>query len=119
MGGPPPPRIPPYIGVVDKKRGDNTIKKILGKIFDKLEVLLYLCGVENKKQTAVEWLVKQIENHIHHTIRIPSEYVEKAKEMEKQQIMMAVTDSWYMAKGSDFQELQAEQYYIEEYGGNK
>jgi hypothetical protein len=31
MGGGPPSRIPPYIGVVDKKRGDNPVKEILGK----------------------------------------------------------------------------------------
>jgi hypothetical protein len=31
MGGGPPSRIPPYIGVVDKKRGDNPVKEIFGK----------------------------------------------------------------------------------------
>jgi len=36
MGGGPPSRIPPYIGVVDKKRGDNPVKEILGKIFWKV-----------------------------------------------------------------------------------
>ena len=36
--------------------------------------------------------------------------------MEKEQIMMAVKDSWYMAKGSNFQEPQEEQYYNETYG---
>ena len=30
---PPPSRIPPYIGVVDKKRGDNTIDEIFWKFF--------------------------------------------------------------------------------------
>lgn len=78
--------------------------------------------MENNKQTAVEWLVEQIINkHPIITQYLPNynfdkELIEQAKEMEKQQIMMAVTDSWYMAKGSDFQELQAEQYYNEEYG---
>jgi hypothetical protein len=33
MGGGPPSRIPPYIGVVDKKRGDNTIDEIFWKFF--------------------------------------------------------------------------------------
>ena len=42
--------------------------------------------MENKI-TAVEWLIKQIENHIHHTIRIPSEYVEQAKQMEWENLM--------------------------------
>jgi len=41
MVGGPPLRIPPYIGVVDKKRGVNTIEKILEKIFEKMEVLYY------------------------------------------------------------------------------
>jgi len=36
VGGGPPSRIPPYIGVVDKKRGDNPVKKILGKNFRKV-----------------------------------------------------------------------------------
>jgi hypothetical protein len=37
------------------------------------------------KQTAVEWMVEQIQNNIHHTIKIPIEYFEQALEMEKQQ----------------------------------
>ena len=37
-------------------------------------------------QTAVEWLVEKMQNNIHHTIKIPSDYVEQAKEIEKQQI---------------------------------
>jgi hypothetical protein len=36
MVGVPPSRIPPYIGVVDKKRGDNPLKEILGKFFGKV-----------------------------------------------------------------------------------
>ncbi len=36
-------------------------------------------------KTAVEWLVEKIQNNIHHTIKIPFEYFEQAKEMEKQQ----------------------------------
>jgi hypothetical protein len=43
---------------------------------------------------------------------------DKAKEMEKEQIMMAVKDSWYMAKGSNFQEPQEKQYYEQTSGGN-
>lgn len=37
------------------------------------------------KQTAVEWLVKQIENNVHHTIRIPRDYFDQAKAMEREQ----------------------------------
>ena len=36
-------------------------------------------------QTPVEWIIDQIQNHVHHTIRIPGEYVERAKQMEKEQ----------------------------------
>jgi hypothetical protein len=66
-----------------------------------------------KQQTAVEWLVNQVEDFIG---LIPVDIIEKAKAMEKEQIMMAVKDSWYMAKGSNFQEPQEEQYYTETYG---
>ena len=62
----------------------------------------------DKKQTAVEWLSKRT--------FIPLNELEQAKQMEKEQIMMAVKDSWYMAKGSNFQEPQAQQYYNETYG---
>jgi len=41
-GGFPSPRIPPYIVFVDKKRGDNTLKEILGKFFGKVGCPLYL-----------------------------------------------------------------------------
>ena len=64
--------------------------------------------------TAVEWLFKQLweepkDKMVWYAI------LDKAKEMEKEQIMMAVKDSWYMAKGSNFQEPQEEQYYNETY----
>jgi hypothetical protein len=36
-------------------------------------------------KTAVEWLIEQIENNVHHTIRIPREFFDQAKEMEKEQ----------------------------------
>lgn len=74
--------------------------------------------MNDNKQTAVEYLINQLERigfSTNNIVEFENE-IQIAKEMEKQQIMMAVTDSWYMAKGSDFQELQAEQYYNEEYG---
>jgi hypothetical protein len=40
----------------------------------------------SKQQTAVEWLVEKIENNVHHTIKIPNEYFEQAKEMEREQM---------------------------------
>jgi hypothetical protein len=40
--------------------------------------------------TSIEWLIEQMQNNIHHTIKIPSDYVEQAKEMHKQEIIDAV-----------------------------
>jgi hypothetical protein len=68
--------------------------------------------MENK-QTAVEWLIEEIHKNMEF---IPVHIQEQAKQTEKEQIMMAIKDSWYMAKGSNFQEPQAEQYYNETYG---
>ena len=65
------------------------------------------------QQTAVEWLIDQVEDFIG---LIPVDIIKQAKQMEKEQIMMAIKDSWYMAKGSNFQEPQEEQYYKETYG---
>ena len=69
-------------------------------------------------QTSIEWFIEHLlgngllrltkEDH-----SLYSELRDKAKEMHKQEIMMAVKDSWYMAKGSNFQEPQEEQYYQE------
>lgn len=67
----------------------------------------------DKKQTAVDWLVEQVFGK--HTY-VWKDVINHAKQMEKEQIMMAVKDSWYMAKGSNFQEPQAQQYYNETYG---
>ncbi len=47
-----------------------------------------------KKQTAVEWLIKQLDNNldINHSWRT-RQYIEQAKEMEKQQIIDAYSES--------------------------
>jgi hypothetical protein len=71
------------------------------------------------KQTAVEWLIEKIENNVHHTIRIPNDYFEQAKSMEREQIEEA-----YQAGDGDAYNLEetktwAEQYYKERYGGDK
>jgi len=42
--------------------------------------------MSNNKQSSIEWLVEQIQNNIHHTIRIPSDTIEQAKAMHKQEI---------------------------------
>ena len=73
-----------------------------------------------KKQTAVEWLIEHLTAIGHLEIpqgsNIVTAIISEAKEMEKEQIMMAVKESWYMAKGSNFQEPQEKQYYNETYG---
>jgi hypothetical protein len=58
-------------------------------------------------QTSIEWLIEQMQNNIHHTIKIPNEYVEQAKEMHRQEIMNAVRV--VLPYGPSFTE--AEQYY--------
>ena len=61
------------------------------------------------KQTAVEWLVSQLNEIGFHTILI-EKTIEQAKEMEKEQIIDAyVMGSYDMAS----KEFQPEQYYNE------
>jgi hypothetical protein len=62
-----------------------------------------------EKQTAVEWLAKNLKDfpHVKHS-QLFRDLVQKAKEMEKQQIM----DAYYEGKEYGFLE-QAEQYYNE------
>ena len=80
-----------------------------------------------KKQTAVEWLIGRFhyegfigsfcsEELIKSKREIMIEIIDQAKAMEKEQIMMAVQDAWFMAKGSNYQEPQAEEYYQSIYG---
>jgi hypothetical protein len=45
----------------------------------------------NKQQTAVEWLNEQLQNNVHHTIRIPLDIIQQAKEMENQQSQLYAT----------------------------
>jgi len=59
------------------------------------------------KQTAVEWLIDQVEDFIG---LIPVDIIEKAKAMEKEQIK----DAW-IATDNELQRLAAEQYYNETY----
>ena len=49
----------------------------------------------NKQQTAVEWLVEQLEQH-HVKIDIKNTVVfQQAKEMEKEQIIQAYSNAWH------------------------
>jgi 3-mercaptopyruvate sulfurtransferase SseA len=78
--------------------------------------------MSNKKQTAVEWLVEQLDKNldINNSWRT-SQYIEQAKEMEKQHII----DAWYIGIEKEGKEHGhtflwhrkdlAEQYYNETY----
>ena len=65
------------------------------------------------KQTAVEWLLEQIFNH-NNLVKgdgwfyVKPNIIEQAKEMEKEQIMLA-----WIATDNELQRIAAEQYYNE------
>ena len=63
-----------------------------------------------EKQTAVEWLVEQINKHWDNKDVNSDELIKQAKEMEKEQIM----NSWVKGVISD-SDMTAEQYYDENY----
>ena len=64
--------------------------------------------MEIKKETAVQWLVQQVEDFIG---LIPVDIIEQAKEMERHQIIIAYD------MGDRDVRYQPEQYYNETYGG--
>jgi HEPN domain-containing protein len=62
------------------------------------------------KQTAVEWLVEQLDGENHLSINEINRVIEQAKEMEKEQIIDAYNDVWlYNNQGK----YNPEQYYNE------
>jgi hypothetical protein len=72
------------------------------------------------KQTAVEWLIEKIENNVHHTIRIPNEYFEQAKAMEKEQIIDShIAGMEFIAVDPSKYKQDANEYYNETHGGDK
>ena len=54
-----------------------------------------------EKQTAVSWLVEQVNSDCLNSAFIRPELIEKAKEMEKQQIIDAFDDGDFMSCGSE------------------
>jgi hypothetical protein len=72
-----------------------------------------------KKLTAVEILELKLLGIVSFDSEVlRNKYKEQfkiAKEMEKEQIIDAVNDTWNMAKHSNFVNAQAEQYYNETY----
>lgn len=67
------------------------------------------------KQTAVEWLVEKMLSQDWYTYK-SLEYIEKAKEMEKQQIIDAVNFGDERGKITTYS--TAEQYYNEKFGSH-
>ena len=69
----------------------------------------------SNKQTAVEWLISELNEYgLMHKDILPSHPIfNKAKELEKQQIL----DAWYDGVRNWDNEKKAEQYYTETYGG--
>jgi len=63
-----------------------------------------------KKQTAVEWLEEQFEESYSYINEIFKDTFEQAKEIEKEQIIIAYQSDRYPCSDSD-----AEQYYNETY----
>lgn len=71
-----------------------------------------------KKQTAVEWLQAEIDNK--DMGEIPMwiyEFIEKAKAMEKEQIVDAYKQGQHDSE--PIRETDAQQYFNETYGGDK
>jgi hypothetical protein len=69
------------------------------------------------KQTAVEWIIEQINNvkpHQFCSLETIKEWCEQAKEMEKEQIM----DAYIQGSISLTSKNDAEQYYKETYESN-
>lgn len=71
------------------------------------------------KQTAVDWLVDQIENYNCMKIGlIPSDIIEKANEIEKEQIKEAHLNGqseWDIKSLGDIQKKLSEEYYNQTY----
>jgi hypothetical protein len=67
------------------------------------------------KQTAVEWLVEQLENHNGVTRPAFENVIQQAKEMEKEQIIEAFNQSWHDRMNPY---KTADKYYKETYESN-
>jgi hypothetical protein len=67
--------------------------------------------MSNKQQTAVEWLVEQLKD-MEYDLRLIPNTIEKAKEMEKEQIIKAYENTNSMA-------MYGEQYYNETFNNKE
>ena len=66
-----------------------------------------------KKQTAIDWLINQVEDYIG---LIPVDIIDQAKAMEKQQIIDACNLQRNDYRGMPTYNKSGEQYYNETYG---
>jgi hypothetical protein len=73
--------------------------------------------MEQIKQTAVEWLVEQLKERGYAGEFPPHILFEQAKAMEKEQMIDAFEDSRILSITNNCN--SGEQYYNEQYGGNK
>jgi hypothetical protein len=65
--------------------------------------------------SSIEWLIEQMRNNIHHTIKIPSDYVEKAKQLHKEEILAAFeegSDDGFYGWGSSNKEKYYDETFI-------
>jgi hypothetical protein len=75
-----------------------------------------------KTQTAVEWLIKNIETLVNNGYNFHPKYeedlIEKAKQMEWEQLSDTWTDSRIEDQGDDYigEQMTFEQYYNETFG---
>ena len=64
------------------------------------------------KQTAVEWLIRDVNENIA-PLYIPKQVIEQAKAMEKEQIIKAHEDGFYSPPFRKSRRGEAEEYYNE------
>jgi hypothetical protein len=72
--------------------------------------------INNKQQTAVEWLIEQFWNN---EGMLTSKKLEQAKEMEKKQIILSIAKNLPIEDGVLTAVQKAEQYYEQTYGGGE
>lgn len=75
--------------------------------------------MEQIKVTAVEWLIEQLTPSISLQQKHIDELKERAKEMEKEQIVDSFINEDNIQWDKQLRKKAAEQYYNETYGGNK
>lgn len=80
--------------------------------------------MNNKQQTAVQWLIEQINSDCTNSTFVRPELIEKAVEMEREQIIDAFgyghnEGCSYMYGGNSADPITAEQYFTDSYQTNE